>query len=86
MEKDLFELVLENGETKQFIKIAEFRSLITHKDYIMFTDKETTNNIYFNILKKDNDKVIFEKIETDIDKSECQKALDELKERATKKE
>lgn len=87
MEKDLFELELENGEKKEFYKLAEFRSIKTNKDYVMFIDKERNNdNIYVNIIKNVDGVVSLEKIESDEDKEECQKALDELKERLSKKE
>ncbi len=89
MEKDLLVLELETGEKKEFYKLAEFRSVNTHKDYVMFTDKDkeiNADNIYFNIVTVKNGEIVFEKIETEEDNNECKKALDELIERLTKKE
>lgn len=86
MEKDLLVLTLDNGEQKEYYKLAEFRSMNTNKNYVMFTDKEELdiNNIYFNIISNDNGKVVFEKVETEEDKNECKKALDDLVERLKK--
>lgn len=86
MEKDLLILSLENGEQKEYYKLAEFKSINTQKNYVMFTDKKELdfNNIYFNIIKNDGKNIIFEKVETEEDKKECRKALNELIERLKK--
>ena len=87
MNNDLIVLTLDSGEEKEFYKLAEFNSISTGKNYIMFTDKSNDldiNNIYFNIINKDGDKIIFEKIESEEDKEECKKALSELEERLKK--
>ena len=89
MEKDLLVLELDSGEKKEFYKLAEFRSINTHKDYVMFTDKDkeiSSDNIYFNIVTLKNGEIIFEKVESEEDKEECKKALKEVIERLTKKE
>ena len=86
MDRDLLVLTLENGEKKEYYKLAEFKSMNTHKSYVMFTDKEEldVNHIYFNIVKNDGKKVVFTKIETYEDKVECKKAIDDLVERLKK--
>ncbi|MBR3117446.1 MAG: DUF1292 domain-containing protein [Bacilli bacterium] len=86
MERDLLVLTLENGEKKEYFKLAEFKSMNTHKSYVMFTDKEEldTNHIYFSIIKNDGQNIIFEKITSEEDINECKKALDDLVERLKK--
>ena len=89
MEKDKILLQLEDGTTKEFYKLAEFRSEKTYKNYIMFTDmlyKNGNLNIYFNIVNEDNGKIKLDRIVDQIDMDECNLALEEFKKMTEKKE
>ena len=89
MEKDKIVLQLEDGTTKEFYKLAEFRSTKTYKNYIMFTDMQYNDanlNIYFNIINEDNGKIKLDKIVDKVDMDECNLALEEFKKMTEKKE
>lgn len=89
MEKDKILLQLEDGTTKEFYKLAEFRSTKTFKNYIMFTDMQYNNgnlNVYFNIVNEVDGKIKFDRIIDQVDMDECTLALEEFKKMAEKKE
>ena len=89
MDKDKIVLKLDDGSTKEYYKLAEFRSVKTFKNYIMFTDMQYNNgnlNVYFNIVNSKDGKVRFEKIVDPIDMEECRLALEEFKKISEKKE
>lgn len=89
MEKDKILLQLEDGTTKEFYKLAEFRSNKTFKNYIMFTDMQYNNgnlNVYFNIVNEVDGKIKFDRIIDQVDMDECTLALEEFKKMAEKKE
>lgn len=79
MDENIIVIENENG-TKSFTKLAEFESDITNKMYVMFTDDSLDNenlNIYCSIINTDeNGNVLFKDLEDDLDKEECQKAID----------
>lgn len=89
MEKDKILLQLEDGTTKEFYKLAEFRSNKTFKNYIMFTDMQYNNGnlkVYFNIVNEVDGKIKFDRIIDQVDMDECTLALEEFKKMAEKKE
>ena len=89
MDKDKILLQLEDGTTKEFYKLAEFRSNKTFKNYIMFTDMQYNNgnlNVYFNIVTEVNGKIKLDKIVNQVDMDECNIALEEFKKMTEKKE
>lgn len=89
MDKDKIVLQLEDGTTKEFYKLAEFRSNKTFKNYIMFTDMQYNNgnlNVYFNIVTEVNGKIKLDKIVNQVDMDECNIALEEFKKMTEKKE
>ena len=73
-----FTIRTDDNQEKTFYNLITFKSTITNKDYIIYTDDG--KNIFSSILKKDNnDKILLEKITDKIDEDEVNKALEKAK-------
>ncbi len=87
MDKDLIVLTDENGIDKNFYKIGQFESTLTNKNYVVYTDKEYTDgkiNLYCSIVKEEDGVIKFDPLETEDDKKEFEKAIQEFQKLANK--
>lgn len=76
--EDMFTIKTNNNEEKSFYKLITFRSNITNKNYIIYTDNGV--NLFSSILLEDNlNNISLEEIKDDIDKEEVNKALLQVK-------
>jgi uncharacterized protein YrzB (UPF0473 family) len=84
MEEDKIIIDTKEG-TKEFYKLATFYSNKTNKRYLIYTDKEYTNdllNVYGSIIEEENGKIKFIELD-DEDKKIVEKAISKLRESIT---
>ena len=76
--EDMFMIKTKDNQEKSFYKLITFKSNITNKDYIIYTDNGT--NLFSSILLDGNpNNISLEEIKDDIDKEEVNKALLQVK-------
>ena len=72
MEEDKI-VVNVNGEEKTFYKLITFKSNLTNKKYLIFSDD--SKNIYSSIIENANDNIKLLNLENEDDYEEVKKAL-----------
>ena len=82
-DEDKFIIEDESGIKRTFYKLIKFKSTITNKTYLVYTDNNQTNgklSIYSSIISNDStDNIKFEKIFDKIDIDEVNKAINKAK-------
>ena len=76
MEKDLL-IVVRDGKEQKYYKIGEFNSILTNKNYIVYTDDPSSYNIYCSVLNEKDGKIQYTELD-ELDKEEFNKALKEF--------
>ena len=76
-EEDKFTIQNQNGDCLDFYKLLSFKSKITDKTYIIYSD--INNNIYASILVNTDDSILLEKLTDETDLNEVNKAILEIK-------
>lgn len=83
MDKDLLVLI-KDGKEERFYKIGEFNSILTKKDYIVYTDNNYTDgkiNIFCSVLNEKDGKILYTELD-ETDRKEFEKALKEFEKMA----
>lgn len=78
MKEDIIVIKNKDGIDEQFYKISQFTSVLTNKDYIIYTDKKYTNNklnVYCSIISFIDGELTYSPLETEEDKQEFKKAF-----------